>query len=110
MRVQRDAYLSPLLKSSSLSSSRLTTFFIDRSSIYLAEDDVLRADDGDGVRDHVAARHLVERGEMREAWGAQLEAIGLVRTVGDEIDAEFALRRFDRGVHLAFRHVQALGD
>src|SRR5918999_5107318 len=58
------------------------------SSVDLAEHDVLRADDRDGVGDHVAAGHLVERGEVREARGADLEAIGLVRPVGDEIDAE----------------------
>src|ERR1043165_2334400 len=33
-------------------------------SVDLAEDDVLRTDDRDGVGDHVAARHLVERGEV----------------------------------------------
>jgi hypothetical protein len=46
---------------------------------------------------------------MREARRADLAAIGLVGAVGDEIDAELALGRFDRGVDLAGRHVEALG-
>src|SRR4030095_1059701 len=80
------------------------------SSIYFPEDDVLRADDGDGVGEHVAARHLVERREVRESRGADLEAVGLVRAVGHEVDAELALRMLDRRVDLAFGHVHALGD
>src|SRR3954466_14490575 len=66
---------------------------IGRSSVYFAEDDVLGADDRHRVGDHVAARHLVERGEVREPRRAQLQAVGLVRAVGDEVDAELALRR-----------------
>ena len=38
-----------------------------------------------------------------------LHAIGLVGAVGDEIDAELALRRLDRRVDLARRHLVALG-
>src|SRR5258708_37045095 len=110
MRRPRHSNLSPFEPRSSFSSSRLTTFFTGRSSIYFAKYDVLRADDGDCVSDHVAARHLVERGEVRKSRGAQLQAIGLVRAVGDEIDAELALGRFHRRVHLAFRYVQAFGD
>src|SRR5438132_547180 len=82
----------------------------DRSSVYLPEHDVLGADDRHRVGDHVAARHLVERGEVRKARRADLQAIGLVRAVGDEVDAELALRRLDRGVDLALRHVHAFGD
>ena len=37
------------------------------SPVDLPEDDVLRADDRHRVGEHVAARHLVERGEVREA-------------------------------------------
>src|SRR5579859_6487090 len=65
-----------------------------RSSIDLAENDVLGPDDRHRVRDHVAARHLVQRGEVREARGAQLQAVGLVRAIGYEVHPEFALRRF----------------
>src|SRR5688572_24213371 len=67
-----------------------------RSSVYFAEHDVLRADDGDRVRDHVAPGHLVERREVREARRADLQAVGLVGAVGHQVDAELALRRLDR--------------
>src|SRR5687768_1800786 len=67
------------------------------SSVDFPEDDVLSSDDGDGVRDHVTASHLVEGGEVREAGGADLEAVRLVRAVGDEVDAELALGRLHGG-------------
>src|SRR5260370_6188455 len=63
-----------------------------RSSVYLPEDDVLRADDRDDVGDHVSARHLVERRKVGEARCAQLEAVGLVGAVPDMVGAELALR------------------
>src|ERR1044071_3991729 len=47
--------------------------------------DVLGADDRHRVGEHVAARHLVQRGEVRETGRADLEALGLVGAVGDEI-------------------------
>ena len=46
---------------------------------------------------------------MREARRAELAAVGLVGAVGDQIDAELALRRLDGGVNLAGRHVVAFG-
>src|SRR5439155_6887841 len=61
-----------------------------RSSVDLPEDNILRADDRDDVGDHVAARHLVERREVRESGGAELQPIRLVRAVRDDVDAEFA--------------------
>ena len=57
--------------------------FIGRSSVDLAEHDVLRADDRDDVGDHVAARHLVERREVHEVGRAQLDPVRLVGAVGD---------------------------
>src|SRR5882762_468025 len=80
------------------------------SPVDFSEHDVLRADDRHRIGDHVAARHLVERGQVREAGRADLEPVGLVRAVGHQVDAELSLRRLDRGVHLAFGHVHALGD
>ena len=47
--------------------------------------------------------------EVREAGRADLALVGLVGAVGDQIDAELALGRLDRGVDLARRHVEALG-
>ena len=54
-------------------------------------------------------QHEVDRLQMGEARRADLAAIGLVAAVGDQIDAELALGRLDRGVGLAGRHVVALG-
>ena len=61
------------------------------------------------VGQHVAAADEVHRLQVREARRADLALVGLVGAVGDEIDAELALRRLDRGVNLAGRHVIALG-
>ena len=47
--------------------------------------------------------------QMREARRADLALVRLVAAVGDEIDAELALGRLDRGINLAGRHVIALG-
>src|SRR4029077_11147973 len=80
------------------------------SPIYLPEHDVERTDDRDGVGDHVAARHLVERREVDETRRAQLDPVRLVRAVGDDVDAELALRVLDRRIRLARRHVHPLGE
>ena len=61
-----------------------------------------------GVGDHVAARHLVERGQVRKARRADLQPIRLVGAVADEVDAELALRMLDRGIGLALGHAEAL--
>src|SRR5229473_3755655 len=82
----------------------------DFSPVDFSEHDVLRADDRHRVGDHVAARHLVERSEVGEAGRTNLQPLRLVRAFRDQVYAELALRRLDRGVHLAFRHVHALGD
>src|SRR5437660_5188244 len=110
MRAEFHSNLSPFAPCSSLSSSRLITFFNGRSSIYFSEHDILAADDRHRIGDHVPARHLVERGEVGEAGRAELQPVGLVGAVGDEIDAELALRRLDRSVDLAFGNMHALGD
>src|ERR1700733_5154341 len=46
---------------------------------------------------------------MRKARRAQFYPVRLVGAVGDQVDAELALRRLDRGVDFAGRHVKALG-
>src|SRR5438094_5471205 len=81
-----------------------------RSSVDFPEDDVLGADDRDHVGDHVAARHLIERREVRESRGTELQPIRLVRAVRDDVDAELALGMLDRRVGLAGRHVHAFGE
>src|SRR5215470_16454482 len=72
-----------------------------RSPVDLPEHDVLRADPGHGVREHVPAYHLPERAEMREPGRAALDAVGLVGAIGDQVDAELTLWRLDRGVGIA---------
>src|SRR5471032_10423 len=67
------------------------------SPVDLAEDEVEGADDGDHVGDHVAARHLVQSLQMREAGAADLHAVGLVRAVGHDVNPELALGMLDRG-------------
>ena len=61
------------------------------------------------IGEHRLAAEEIHRLQMREARRADLAAIGLIGAVGDEIDAELALRRLDRGIDLAGRHVEALG-
>src|SRR5258708_11556388 len=48
-------------------------------------------------------RHLVERRQMGKARRADLQAVGLVRAVGDDVNAEFPFRVLDCGVGLARR-------
>src|SRR5262249_41025461 len=72
-----------------------------RSPVTPSEYDVLRADHRHHVGQHVAFHHLLQRGEMRETGRAAFQAIGLVRAVRHQIDAELALGRFDRRVGLA---------
>src|SRR3954449_132045 len=80
-----------------------------RSPVHLPEHDVERADHGGDVGEHVATAEEIHRLEVGEARRADLAAVGLVGAVGDEIDAELALRRLDRRIDLAGRHVEALG-
>src|SRR6185312_13774903 len=79
------------------------------SAIDLAEHDVERADDRHHIGKHVPAAHRVDRLEKGEARRADFATIGAIAAVGDEIDAELALGRFDGGVGLAGGHVIALG-
>ena len=58
----------------------------------------------------MAARHLVQRGQVHETRRADLQAIRLVGAIGDHIDTELALRRLDRGIHLTGRHAIAFGE
>ena len=62
------------------------------------------------VGQHVAAAQEIHGLQMGEARRADLAFVGLVGAVGDEIDAELALGRLDRGIDLARRHVEAFGE
>src|SRR5258706_3176287 len=83
---------------------------LQRSSVDIPEDDVLRADDRDHVRDHVSARHLVQRGQVCEVGRAQLQPVRFVGAVRNDVDAELALRMLDRGIRLARWHVYSLSE
>src|SRR5437667_6181103 len=85
-RTASHSNLSPFAKCSSFNSSMLITLesitLIGAaprcSSVNLPEDDVLGADYRDDVGDHVAARHLIERREVRESRGTQFQTIRIV--------------------------------
>src|SRR5436190_7753580 len=81
-----------------------------RSSIDRPKHDVLRCDDRNHVGDHMTARHLVECRQMRKIGGPELEAIRLVGAIRYRVDAEFALRRLDGGVHLPCRNVDSFAE
>src|SRR6185369_6109374 len=79
------------------------------SPIDLSKDDVERAENGRDVGQEMASADEVHRLQMGKARRADLALVGLVAAVGDQIDAELAFRRLDRGIDLAGRHVNALG-
>src|SRR5277367_3132971 len=80
-----------------------------RSPIDLAEHNVERAEDRADVGQHVLAAQKIHRLKMREAGRAKFDAVGLVRAVGYQINAELALGRLDRRIDLACRDLVALG-
>src|SRR6185503_1902553 len=78
------------------------------SSVDLAHDRVDRGDDGDGIG-HEAAPHHVRQGlDVHEAGGADVETVGLRRTVGDHVAAELAAGALDGDVHLALGDLEPL--
>src|SRR5512139_1884930 len=99
-----------LATSCAMRASVCSLNFIDRSPVDFAEHDVHGADQRHRVGDHVAARHLVERGQVGKARRADLQAVRLVGAVADQVDAELALRMLDGGVDLALGHVETLGE
>src|SRR5580698_4883558 len=46
---------------------------------------------------------------MSKSWRADFTFVGFIAAVGDKIDAELTLRRFDGGINLAGRHLEAFG-
>src|SRR6202012_4491906 len=80
-----------------------------QSPVDLSEYDVERTEDGRDVGQQVPLADEVHRLQMGKTRRANVALVGLVGAVGDQIDAEFALRRFYRGIDLAGRHVEALG-
>eukprot|EP00964_Phaeocystis_antarctica_P045323 scaffold26078_cov36-Phaeocystis_antarctica.AAC.2 len=79
-------------------------------AVDLAEDNVLRADDGDDVGEHVPLRHHVQPLQVREAGRADVALVRLVAAIGHEVDAELALGRLDGRVRLTGRRRVALRE
>src|SRR6202045_809754 len=78
------------------------------SSINLPEYDIERSDDCGNVSQQVATRKEVHGRKMGEGRSADLALVRLVGAIGDEIDAELALRSFHGDVALAGGHAIAL--
>src|SRR5258708_36735938 len=74
----------------------------------LAKHNVLRPYDRHGVGDHVPLCHLVERRQVREPRGADLQSVRLVGAVATEIDAEPPLPGPRRHPRLPFPPAHAL--
>ena len=64
---------------------------------------------GNQIGQHVALAHEIHRLEVRKRRRADLAAIGFVRTIAHQIDAELPLGAFGRDIDLARRHVEAFG-
>src|SRR6516225_6199609 len=79
------------------------------SAVHLAEYDVERPQNRRYIGQHVAATEEVHCLQMRKAGRAYLAFVRLVAAVSDEVDAELALGRLDRGVDLAGGHVETFG-
>src|SRR5512135_1774267 len=104
-RPQTPTYPPPCRGRKSLAAHREQRLSVDLplrpgkiSSVDLAENNVDRAEDRGDVREHVAAREEIHRLQVREARRANLALVGPVAAVGDEVHAELALGRLDRGV------------
>eukprot|EP00053_Salpingoeca_punica_P008372 m.75267 g.75267 ORF g.75267 m.75267 type:complete len:437 (+) comp14572_c0_seq1:246-1556(+) len=74
---------------------RFTCLFEGFLPIDLAKHNVLSADEGDDVGDHVALAHKVQASQVEEARGADLAAVRLARAIGHEVHAKLALGRLD---------------
>src|ERR1039457_28316 len=80
-----------------------------RSPVDLTEHDIERAENGRHVRQQMTPADEIHRLQMRKTGRANLAFVRLVAAIGDQIDAELALRRLDRDIDLASRDVEALG-
>src|SRR3546814_11163886 len=74
---------------------RISDWSSDVCSSDLTEHDVDRTQHGGDVRQHVSTTQKIHGLQMRETRRAYLALVRLVGAVGDEIDAELALGRFN---------------
>src|SRR5262249_17892612 len=103
------AVTSPAMTSPAMTNPTMTVSWGARSSVDLPEHDIDRAENGRHVGQHVAAAQKVHRLQMGKARRADLALVRLVGAVRDQVDAELALGRFDRGVNFARRYMITLG-
>src|SRR5262245_46722646 len=80
-----------------------------RLAIDFPEYDIDRSQYCRDVGQNMASAQEIHGLQVRKARRPELAAIGAIGAVGDEIDAELALRRLDGDVYLSGRHVIALG-
>src|SRR4051812_4761278 len=72
-----------------------------KSSVYLPEHDIHAAQNDHHVRDVVPDAHVFEEGEIDEAGRADAVAVGIRRTVADQIKTKLAFRTLDAAVGFA---------
>src|SRR5689334_5654210 len=77
-------------------------------SIYIPQNNIDTADDGDDVRDQRAFDHRGQRRKVDEGRGAHVDAVRALGAVADDVEPEFAARRLDRLIDLADRNGEAL--
>src|SRR5271170_5037973 len=75
--------------------------------VHLAHHDVDTAQGDHRVRDVAAEAHVFKDSEMDKARRTHAVAVGVGRSIADEIKAELALRRFNAPIGLAWLGAQA---
>src|SRR5881392_421927 len=83
---------------------------ISMSAIQLSGDDVERPEDGDGVGNGLPHDDLRVGLEDGEAGRPAADAVGILRPVRDEVEAELAVAPLDLEVRLADRRLDAVHD
>ncbi len=78
-------------------------------AIAFAHDDVVGAENGHGIGDHVAFRHVIERSHVNEGRSTDFQAVGFAPASTDDIETKFTLMRLGPTVDLARRSIEALG-
>src|SRR5437870_13910330 len=78
--------------------------------VALTHHNIVRTKDRDDVRDEIAARHVVERPEMDERRGADLQTVRFRPAVADDEKAQFPFRRLRGTVGLALGRLDALRE
>src|SRR5690606_13219244 len=83
---------------------------VTQSAVGFAQHDVDTAKHGDNVRHLVALAHLPQRRQVNEAWGTDVIAPRVLRTLlvarRNDIEAQLAFRVLDTLVGLAHRHAR----